>query len=71
MDSENKYPAVKLDRSLKVRLLKACAEGELRPVDFPELFAITPMNLNLLTDEELKEVIKTGMMPGRMGLERG
>lgn len=47
------YPPIKIDKDMKLRLLKACAAGEINPENFPELFAVTPMNLRFLTDEQL------------------
>lgn len=52
------YPSIKIDKNMKLRLLKACAAGEISPEDFPELFAITPMNLRFLSDEQLEAQIK-------------
>jgi len=52
------YPSVKIDKDMKLRLLKACAAGELFPDDFPELFAVTPKALRFLTDEQLDAKIK-------------
>lgn len=57
MDNKTKqttsYPSIKIDKDMKLRLLKACAAGEINPEDFPELFSITPMNVRFLTDEQL------------------
>lgn len=52
------YPSIKIDKDMKIRLFKACAAGELRPENFPELFSITPMNLRFLSDEQLDTMIK-------------
>ena len=52
------YPSIKVDKSMKLRLLKACVAGEICPDEFPELFQVTPKNLKLLTDEELDAQIK-------------
>lgn len=52
------YPPIKIDKDMKLRLLKACAAGEINPEDFPELFSITPMNLRFLSDDQLDTKIK-------------
>ena len=55
---ETPRPVVKIDKSMKIRLLKACAAGELRPDDFPELFYVADISLQLMTDEELLDMIQ-------------
>lgn len=52
------YPVIRIDKSMKLRLLKACAAGEMVPSEFPELFAVTPMNLRFMSDEDLDAKIK-------------
>jgi hypothetical protein len=49
---------IKIDKYMKIRLLKACAAGEMNVDDFPELFNVAPKNVKLMTDEELDAQIK-------------
>lgn len=55
--TKSKYLPVKIDKYMKIRLLKACVAGVIHPEHFPELFAITPVSLQLLSDKELQDII--------------
>jgi hypothetical protein len=65
-ETPTSYPSIKIDKDMKLRLLKACAAGEINPEDFPELFAITPRSLRFLTDDQLDAQIKEYERKNRM-----
>ncbi len=55
--SNTSRPVLKIGKDMKIRLLKACAPGELYPDEFPELFYVVPKSLQFKTDEELQAII--------------
>ena len=61
-DSQTPRPVVKIGKDMKIRLLKACAAGELLSDEFPELFYVVPKSLQFKSDEELQEII-VGKIP--------
>jgi|GEM_PF-5843061 len=56
-DSQTPRPVIRIGRDMKIRLLKACASGELYPDEFRELFYVVPKSLQFKTDEELQAIV--------------